>query len=307
MICVSSVDPCLQWLSMATMYYTKTYMKGYLVRQYYLSAKESDVTLKVGRQALSGHKFVLANKSIIFKTMFFGNFKEAMESEIQISEDYDLDAFKLVLKYCYFEELTSKDWPLEPLPMAIKVFQLAHFYRIKHLCFIAERKIINLISVDNLIDIFDFGRQYRRKRVIVLLRKFIKTHFNDIITSNMFLSLTSETFVRYLIKLMKCDNQLTLIKALKIVADKNNWKLIKFVDCIDLNKLSVDELKYLADKDSDTYIDLSLKKLSQMSDRIQQLENQNQRVNQRESLITGYHHLRTMGSHSDSWDDWGLE
>ena len=155
------------------MSYAKTHLNGYLIRSFYLSDKESDITLVVDGHPIRAHKFVLSAKSIVFKAMFFGDFSEANAKEVVI-HDTTLEAFQLLLKYCYFEDLSATDWPSNDHSLVIDVYKVSHLYQIKSLCLLCVKRLITLISDRNVNDMLRFARLYRSKIILVFAKKFIE-------------------------------------------------------------------------------------------------------------------------------------
>ncbi|XP_072039490.1 BTB/POZ domain-containing protein 17-like [Amphiura filiformis] len=72
------------------------------------NADISDVTLTVGEQVFSAHRFVLATHSKVFKTMLMGeNWKESEEKKITLEESPEGEAaFSQFLKFLYTGTLT---------------------------------------------------------------------------------------------------------------------------------------------------------------------------------------------------------
>lgn len=155
------------------MSYTETYAFGPLVKSLYLSEKASDITLVVDGHPIRAHKFVLSAKSIVFKKMFFGDFSEANAKEVVI-RNTNLDALKMLLKFCYNEDLSANDWPPNDHNLVIEVYKISHLYQIKGLCFLCVKRLITLLSEHNLKDISSFVRLYPSKRLLFFIKKFIK-------------------------------------------------------------------------------------------------------------------------------------
>ena len=217
--------------------------------------------------------------------MFFGDFKESNDSEI-VLKDVDLNAFKVVLKYCYFERLFASDWsPEGGHRLVMDVFRAAHLYQMKSLCRLSQLKLIGLISVHNFTDILEMAELYRIRRVLVFLQKFAKTLKYEIIVSKKFLNCRSINSIKFLIKSMKFDEQIDVFKVLVILINNNkDWSFDHFQDCLKMESLSADELFHLRDNpliQTSKLIELLFQKCNQKDKRIREIETENNDLRKR--------------------------
>jgi hypothetical protein len=101
--------------------------------------------------------------------MFLSQFKESNDKEIQM-KDTNIDAFKVFLKCIYFEEFHSKSF--YDYSLAIDIFKLSHRFQIKHLSLNIEEVLIELISIENIVDIYDFALVFELNKLLNALKKF---------------------------------------------------------------------------------------------------------------------------------------
>ena len=251
------------------MSYADIYAEGYLIKSFYLSPKRSDLTIIVEGHRLYAHRFVLSRKSIIFRKMFFGEFKESKTTEIKLKET-NLEAFKILLKYCYTEDLSPTDWSIgkdgPDISLILNVLKCAHLYEIRFLCRICQLKLIGFISIENVIDILDFGLLYRLKPILVFVRKFAKKHQDLLIDSQILLSCNTKTLIQFFIKSFRFEDQLVVIKLLmsvirSAVGQTNGWSLNEFSDCIKLESLTIDDMRYILNNDPEAYPEMSLRRM----------------------------------------------
>jgi len=82
--------------------------------------KSSDVTITVkssnnnDTKQFKAHKIILAARSSFFEALFFGNFRESSQSEIDIT-DVDPILFELILQWIYTATITVIEQHVNPL------------------------------------------------------------------------------------------------------------------------------------------------------------------------------------------------
>ncbi|KAM0929655.1 hypothetical protein ACQ4PT_001669 [Festuca glaucescens] len=75
-----------------------------------LSSKAgADVQLRVGRETFSAHRSVLAARSPVFKTQFFGPMKESAITNVIPIHDIEADVFSALLTFMYTDALPDMD------------------------------------------------------------------------------------------------------------------------------------------------------------------------------------------------------
>ncbi|CAL2034523.1 unnamed protein product [Caenorhabditis brenneri] len=101
----------------------------------------SDGTLLVNDRQFYVSKFVLANQSTYFKSLFFGNFKESKESEITL-KNIDSDAFQVYLEVLHMEPALT-DSCIED------VLQLSQMYDSKNVTRVCEDFLLHKSNLSN--------------------------------------------------------------------------------------------------------------------------------------------------------------
>jgi hypothetical protein len=105
----------------------------------------SDVIIIVDGNKLPAHKFLLAAKSKVFYAMFYGDMIESKAKEVEI-KDTTVEAFKLMLKYIYFEELDlGNDNDYE---MAFEIYRIAHRFELRKLIEILYKSLVEMVTND---------------------------------------------------------------------------------------------------------------------------------------------------------------
>jgi hypothetical protein len=114
-------------------------------KTFYLNEYMSDVIIIVDGNKLPAHKFLLAAKSKVFHAMFFGDMIESKAKEVEI-KDTTVEAFKLMLKYIYFEELyLGNDSDYE---MAFEIYRIAHRFELRKLTGTLHMLMIEMVTND---------------------------------------------------------------------------------------------------------------------------------------------------------------
>ncbi|XP_065335408.1 RCC1 and BTB domain-containing protein 1-like [Cloeon dipterum] len=108
----------------------------------------ADVTFIVEERKIHVHKFVLMMKSVVFKKLFLGNWKDSCAKELNI-ERYSYDSFYAFLKFFYTDEMDCTP------ELAPEVFAAAHFYRVSGLMEECEEIMKSNLSVKNAAAIYE--------------------------------------------------------------------------------------------------------------------------------------------------------
>ncbi len=114
-------------------------------KTFYLNQYMSDVIIIVDGNKLPAHKFLLAAKSKVFHAMFFGDMIESKAKEVEI-KDTTVEAFKLMLKYVYFEELYLGD--RNDYEMAFEIYRIAHRFELRKLTATLHMLLIEMVTND---------------------------------------------------------------------------------------------------------------------------------------------------------------
>ena len=149
--------------------------------RFFMNQKESDLTFIVENQRIPVKKWLLRMKSDVFNKMLTEDFKEDHEIEIQGTK---ADIFKIMIQFVYCEhnwELTDEKSP----SMAMNVFECADEYHLKSLMVCTEKKLNQMISTDNLEEIFVFAKIYNLENLIKNLKTFIKNNIDFYLDKSM--------------------------------------------------------------------------------------------------------------------------
>ncbi len=140
----------------------------------------SDITIIINDHKIPAHKFILSSRSDVFETMFLSQFKESNDKEIEI-KDTNIEAFEVFLKCIYFDIFDSK--AIKDYSLVIDVFRLSHRYQTQELSHFIEEELIELITVSNVVDIYEFALIYDLNKLLNALKVFVnknKTELNFI-------------------------------------------------------------------------------------------------------------------------------
>merc|ERR1712062_525852 len=128
----------------------------------YLDQATSDLTILCDSESLPCHKFILATRSDVFKTMFDAksDFTELQDGVLKI-EDIDAHTMKVFLEYMYTDSIKTED-------INCKVLMAAHKYNFErlfsecseHLKFsISKENVVEIIRAAYLLDADDLFRK----------------------------------------------------------------------------------------------------------------------------------------------------
>ena len=128
----------------------------------YLDQATSDLTILCDSESLPCHKFILATRSDVFKTMFDAksDFTELQDGVLKI-EDIDAHTMKVFLEYMYTDSIKTEE-------INCKVLMAAHKYNFErlfsecseHLKFsISKENVVEIIRAAYLLDADDLFRK----------------------------------------------------------------------------------------------------------------------------------------------------
>ena len=128
----------------------------------YLDQATSDLTILCDSESLPCHKFILATRSDVFKTMFDAksDFTELQDGVLKI-EDIDAHTMKVFLEYMYMDSIKTEE-------INCKVLMAAHKYNFErlfsecseHLKFsISKENVVEIIRAAYLLDADDLFRK----------------------------------------------------------------------------------------------------------------------------------------------------
>jgi hypothetical protein len=99
--------------------------------------------------------------------MFLSQFRESVDKELEI-KNTNIESFKVFLKYCYFDQLEA----MFDYSMAIDVFRLSHKYQMKDLMNLVEEELMELISIEKNVDIYDFAIVFELNNLLNNLQNY---------------------------------------------------------------------------------------------------------------------------------------
>ena len=89
-----------------------------------------DLTIDIGSRSFQAHRNILVLRSDYFKTLFESQFNDCSDNRLKLSDDIDIPAFELLLKYLYSNHLEPES--LDE-PILIAVFKLSDRFLIETL------------------------------------------------------------------------------------------------------------------------------------------------------------------------------
>jgi len=177
-----------------------------------MNEDKSDITLIIDGHRIPANRLILGLKSPVFDRMFFGDFKESNQKEIEI-KDVSIDSFKVMLKWIYCQELDLNEE--NDYLMAIDVFKLSHRFELKKLMTTIERKLIQMISIENIEVFTEFSTFYDLKQLMKSCEHFIENNPKLFIEKDIELC-----FKNKLLKLMANEHKKSLIENKKLIQIK---------------------------------------------------------------------------------------
>ncbi|XP_015117117.1 TD and POZ domain-containing protein 4-like [Diachasma alloeum] len=157
------------------------------VSDFLMTRSLSDVKIIIGDERILAHKLILSAASPVFHAMLTSPMKEGMENCVVI-EDIDAGIMKTVLKILY----TGRDEDLDRLEIAWEVLAVAEKYDMKVLKDQCEQKLLNNLTVNNVLQILDDADTYQAETLKKECMKFIIRHQKEIIATDYF----EEIFIR---------------------------------------------------------------------------------------------------------------
>jgi len=131
----------------------------------------SDITITCDDQEFECHKFILASRSPVFKTMFETEMKEKKTGKYEI-KCMKVEVFEDLLKYMYSGVAPNIDTIAKELFLAADQYQIG---KLRELC---EETLCSQIEIKNCIDLLVFGDSYQastlRKAALNFASKYLK-------------------------------------------------------------------------------------------------------------------------------------
>ncbi|XP_060560402.1 BTB/POZ domain-containing protein 6-B-like [Ruditapes philippinarum] len=137
------------------------------------------------------HKVVLAARSPVFQSMFFGTCADGKD-EIYLDK-VDTNAFHLFLRYLYSDDLTLSE------ENASSLLEIAHFYQVLNLVDMCADFLATIITVKNAFEVLNVSTFYELITLRNACYAFIDTHADEILQSEEFLQLSADR-LHYILK-----------------------------------------------------------------------------------------------------------
>lgn len=143
------------------------------------------------QDSLPAHKFVLAMRSPVFETMFFGPDSEKQESEITI-RDVRATTFRVLLRYMYMDAVEFDG------NTVLHVLYAAKKYELEHLIMECEHFLQTAIDVNNVCSMYNQASFYEMDMLQEKCIEFICMNANDVFDTDDFLKLTPAAILNIL-------------------------------------------------------------------------------------------------------------
>ncbi|CAM6081738.1 unnamed protein product [Calypogeia fissa] len=138
---------------------------------------KGDVTLAVNEnneQLIHSHRFILADKSSVFRKMFETDMLEKQTGIIQI-DDATFPVMRSVISFCYTAEIQfSEEVPAE------EVLKVAHKYAIDHLRDVCAEELTKNINKESLPQMLRLAKRFDAKGLQDAAAKFFKENFDSV-------------------------------------------------------------------------------------------------------------------------------
>lgn len=146
----------------------------------------SDVKFIVDGKPVYAHRCLLYTRSEYFQNMFRSNMREAMESEIVISE-VPYEVFLGVIEFLYSGKVEEMDEKL-----AMELLKAADMYQIEGLQKICVGKVEDAVTVENAAMVCQVAEMHKSLRLKQYCINFISRNFREVIHTESFLRLMGE-------------------------------------------------------------------------------------------------------------------
>ncbi len=126
-----------------------------------------DLKIEIGSQTFNTHRHILILRSDYFKTLFESQFNDCSNNQLKLSDDIDINAFEILLKYLYTNRIEQV---IQDESLLIELFKLSDRFLIdslKHQCLVELLRTHvnkdNVFSYLNLLDTYDGCNELREK------------------------------------------------------------------------------------------------------------------------------------------------
>ncbi|XP_054159577.1 speckle-type POZ protein B-like [Oppia nitens] len=137
--------------------------------------EKSDVIFVINGQKIPAIIALMSAKSVVFRAMFSGNWRESDANQIEI-RDTTPEAFKVMVGFIYMERLMfSEDNDLVHIQDVLKI---ADRYQLKRLITSVGQYLKSMISMDNIQELIQLANAYQLNEVIGDMKKFVDNNFD---------------------------------------------------------------------------------------------------------------------------------
>lgn len=144
-----------------------------------------DFNVNIDGTTIKCHRLILGACSEFFRCLFRSNMKETNENVVTL-KGISVGTFNLILKYVYNgDNLLTVD-------NVIEVWRAVDQLQIDFMIDICEKFAINVMSLNNLEDIYKTAKLLNAKTVLDASKSFMLKHFNDFCKTKTFMELSFE-------------------------------------------------------------------------------------------------------------------
>ena len=199
----------------------------------------NDVTINVGNQSIAANRMVLSCHSVFFEKMFKCNMKEKYDHNVEI-EKMDGNSLKNLINYIYAGNIDISEDNVMELLEAADYLQMEEA---KRFCFEFLKSKFD-ITKDNWLDMLKIAILYRGEENKKQLYHYITIHFDDIIQTDDFKTLSCDELNDCIANIDRNNVKEVLVYQGIMVWIKHNLDARKAKLLDKLQLLSVDKLPY---------------------------------------------------------------
>lgn len=145
------------------------------MRDTYVKAKRTDITLKVDGKNLDAHRMILEARSSVFTAMFNYDTKENKTGEVSIT-DVDKSTMEAILIHMYTGDIDNPT-----TENVLPLYAAAEKYDIKDIKEICSEFIIRNLSVDWVCDVIEFAELYQEEEIGRRAREYFKENARKVL------------------------------------------------------------------------------------------------------------------------------
>ncbi|XP_055348147.1 BTB/POZ domain-containing protein 6-B-like [Paramacrobiotus metropolitanus] len=165
---------------------------GDYMKQMMLAGELNDIHFKVGRQFgtaqnFSAHKLVMAARSSVFRTMFYGSLPEKCQTLLDIP-DIHPEAFANLLSFMYTDTVDNLD-----VGNVFATLSAADKYDLPRLISVCSTFIANQLSVDNCLTMLEQALEWKTDNVVQKCLEFVDTKSSAVLLSDHFTAISPVT------------------------------------------------------------------------------------------------------------------